>query len=66
MTEADHGWEPPSAGTDAEQLVGSLDRLCDRRYALRDGAAELARARLGAGLAEGALDQFAGKGPAGG
>jgi hypothetical protein len=27
MTNPDHPWEPPLAGTEAEQLVGALDRL---------------------------------------
>ena len=49
MTDSDTPWEPPFAGTEAEHLVGSLDRL---RYTFRwkaDGldAAGL-RARVGA------------------
>ena len=27
MSNDDYPWEPPLAGTDAEQLIGSLDRL---------------------------------------
>src|SRR5687768_6121017 len=27
MTDSDHPWEPPLAGTEAEHLVGALDRL---------------------------------------
>jgi len=27
MTDADYPWEPPLAGTEAEHLVGALDRL---------------------------------------
>jgi uncharacterized protein DUF664 len=27
MTDSDHPWEPPLAGTEAEHVVGSLDRL---------------------------------------
>ena len=27
MTDADYPWEPPMAGTEAEQLTGALDRL---------------------------------------
>jgi hypothetical protein len=27
MTDSDHPWEPPLAGTDVEQLVGALERL---------------------------------------
>jgi hypothetical protein len=27
MTDSDHPWEPPTAGTEVEHLVGALDRL---------------------------------------
>src|SRR5262245_38924060 len=43
MTETDTPWEPPTAGTEVEHLVGALDRL---RYTFRWKADDLDAAGL--------------------
>ena len=52
MTNADRPWEPPFAGTEAEQLLGALNRL---RATFRWKTAGLDEAGLGARLAPSAL-----------
>jgi hypothetical protein len=49
MTDGDYPWEPPFAGTEAEQLVGALDRLRTTfRWKVDDLDAAGLRARIGA------------------
>jgi hypothetical protein len=43
MTDSDYPWEPPTAGTETEQLLGSLDRL---RWTFRWKAGNLDAAGL--------------------
>ena len=52
MTNDDYPWEPPLAGTEAEQLTGALDRL---RYTFRWKAADLDSASLQKRLGSSAL-----------
>ncbi|TMR97440.1 DUF664 domain-containing protein [Nonomuraea basaltis] len=49
MTDSDHWWEPPLAGTEAEHLVGTLDRLRTTfRWKTDDLDAGGLQARIGA------------------
>ncbi|MEQ4724534.1 DUF664 domain-containing protein [Nonomuraea sp. B19D2] len=49
MTNSDHWWEPPLAGTEAEHLVGALDRLRTTfRWKADDLDAAGLRTRIGA------------------
>ena len=49
MTNSDYPWEPPLAGTEAEHLVGALDRLRTTfRWKADDLAAAGLQARIGA------------------
>jgi hypothetical protein len=49
MTDSDYPWEPPLAGTEAEQLVGALDRLRTTfRWKADDLDAAGLQARIGA------------------
>lgn len=52
MTDSEHPWEPPLAGTEAEQLVGALDRM---RATFRWKADELDAAGLRARVGVSAL-----------
>jgi hypothetical protein len=49
MSDSDRPWEPPVAGTEAEQLLGALDRLRATFRFKADGLdADGLRARIGA------------------
>jgi hypothetical protein len=49
MTNSDHPWEPPLAGTEVEHLLGALDRLRTTfRWKADDLGADGLRARVGA------------------
>src|SRR5580704_11416951 len=52
MTDSDHPWEPPLAGTEAEHLAGALDRL---RATFRWKADGLDAAGLGTRIASSSL-----------
>jgi uncharacterized protein DUF664 len=52
MTDTDYPWEPPIAGTETEQLLGSLDRL---RWTFRWKAGNLDAAGLQARMGPSAL-----------
>jgi Protein of unknown function (DUF664) len=52
MTDSDYWWEPPLAGTEAEQMVGALERL---RATFRWKADELDAAGLQARIGDSAL-----------
>ena len=49
ITDSDYPWEPPLAGTEAEHLVGALDRLCTTfRWKADDLDAARLQTRIGA------------------
>jgi hypothetical protein len=52
MTDSDYPWEPPLAGTEAEQLTGALDRL---RWTFRWKAGDLGAAGLNARIGQSSL-----------